>query len=89
MAARSEWQGMCCSTARDKEAIKSWFSPVCDDMEPVSCEVLCDIETDRSKKVRAVMVGKDGARRIATRTMGRKTFSIHVKPAAVSKGTGA
>lgn len=79
--AKSYWQGMCCSTPRDKGAIKSWFSPLCDDMEPESCDVLCDIETDRSKKVRATMIGKDGKCVLATRTFGRKTFSIHLKPA--------
>lgn len=78
--AKSEWQAMCCSTLRDKEAIKSWFSPCCDDMEPVTCDVLCEIETDRSKKVRAIMAGKDGKQVLATRTIGRKTFSIHLKP---------
>lgn len=80
--AKSEWQSMCCSTERDKAAIKSWFSPVCDEMEPISCDVLCDIETDRSKKVRATMVGKDDKRFLATRTLGGKTFSIRLKPTA-------
>jgi hypothetical protein len=78
--AKSYWQGMCCTTERDKSAIKSWFTPFCDDMEPASCDVLCDIDTDRSKKVRAIMVGKNGKRVLATRTLGRKTFSIHLKP---------
>lgn len=79
--AKSEWQGMCCTTEQDKDAIKSWFAPLCDDMEPASCDVLCDIETDRSKKVRAVMVEKTGKRLLATRTLGGKQFSIHLKPA--------
>lgn len=78
--AKSEWQSMCCTTERDKGAIKSWFAPVCDDMEPASCDVLCDIATDRSKKVRAIMVGKNGKRVLATRTMGQR-FSINLKPA--------
>jgi hypothetical protein len=83
--AKSEWQGMCCSTPRDKAAIKSWFAPCCDDMDPVSCDVLCDIDTDRSKKVRATMLRKDGTRVLATRTTGRKTFSIHLKPERASR----
>lgn len=78
--AKSEWQSMCCATERDKAAIKSWFGLFADNMEPVSCDVLCDIETDRSKKVRAIMVGKDGKRVLATRTLGDKQFSIHLKP---------
>lgn len=75
---------MCCTTDRDKDAIKSWFAPVCDDMEPESCDVLCDIQTDHSKKIRAVMIRKDGERSIVTRTLGKGRFSIHVKPAPKS-----
>lgn len=78
--AKSEWQSMCCTTERDKGAIKSWFAPLCDDMDPASCDLLCDIETDRSKKVRAIMVEKDGKRLLATRTIGKR-FSIHLQPA--------
>lgn len=81
MMAKSEWQIMCCTTPRDKDAIKSWFAPLCDDMEPSECDVLCEIETDRSKKVRAVMVNKDGKRLLATRTLGGKSFSIRLRPA--------
>jgi hypothetical protein len=83
----SEWQGVCCTTTRDKEAIKSWFAPLCDDMEPDSCEVLCDIETDVSKKVRAIMVTKDGKRILATRTLGGKQFSISLKPVKAAAET--
>jgi hypothetical protein len=79
--AKSYWQSMCCTTPRDKEAIKSFFSPVCDDMEPESCDVLCDIETDREKKVRAIMIRQDGSKSLVTLTVGRKQCSIHVKPA--------
>lgn len=79
--AKAYWQGMCCSTPRDKEAIKSWFSPLCDEMEPESCDVLTDEQTDKSKKVRAIMVHPNGRRMLATRTLGGKTFSIRLKPA--------
>lgn len=79
---KSEWQGMCCTTERDKSVVKSWFTPLCDEMEPISCDVLCDLVTDRSKKVRSVMVEKNGKRVLATRTLGGKTFSIHLKPAS-------
>jgi hypothetical protein len=78
--AKSEWQAMCCTTERDKDAVKSWFAPICDDMEPIACEVLSDIETDRSKKVRTIMVRKDGKRVLAVRTLGSKMFSIRLKP---------
>jgi hypothetical protein len=76
---------MSCATERDKAAIKSWFAPICDEMEPVSCDVLCDIETDRSKKVRATMVRKDGKHVLATRTLGARTLSIHLKLAPTAR----
>lgn len=85
--AKSYWQAMCCSSPRDKEAVKSFFAGTCDDMEPECCDVLCDTQTDREKKVRAVMLRKDGGRVIATRTLGRKQFSIHLKPAPAPFGT--
>lgn len=85
---KSYWQGMCCRNTRDKEAIKSWFSPLCDEMDPMSCDVLCDIDSDRSKKVRAIMVEKNGMRILATRTLGGKQFSIHLEPAPLRSVVG-
>ena len=79
--AKSYWQAMCCNTAADKARIKQIFSPLCDDLEPESCDVLCDLDTDRGKKVRAVMIAKDGTRKLATRTLGRKQFSMSLKAA--------
>ena len=70
------WQAMCCDTVRE-ETIKRIFSPLCDDMEPESCDVLCDTKTDREKKVRAIMVNKDGERKLATRALGGKQFSMN------------
>ena len=32
-------------------------------------------------KVRAVMIAKDGTRKLATRTLGRKQFSMNLKAA--------
>lgn len=77
---KSYWQKMACSTARDRRAVKSWFGFVCEDMTPESAEILCDIETDREKKLRAIMIDKDGRRRRATRTLGGKTFTIKLEP---------
>jgi len=45
-----------------------------------SAEILCDCETDREKKIRAVMVDESGKRHIAVRTKGRN-FSISLKAA--------
>lgn len=75
---KSYWQSVCCRTERDKIAVLSWFSPVCDNMKPESCEVLCDKITDSEKKIRATMIDVDGRKVLAKRTFG-KTFSIKLK----------
>ena len=82
--AKSYWSGMCCSTERDKAAILSWFSPLCDDMMPEDCEVLCDEVTDATKKMRATMIAKDGRKLIASRTFGKR-FSIKLTPARLPR----
>lgn len=79
---KSYWQRMSVRTDGDRQAVKSWFSPLCDDMTPESAEVLCDKQTDREKKARAMMVDADGVKHIATRTLGGKTFSIAIRRAA-------
>jgi hypothetical protein len=73
---KSYWQRMACRTERDKVALKSWFSPFGDDMTPESAEALCDIETDREKKLRVIMVDGDGVKHVLTRTFGKKTTTI-------------
>lgn len=72
---KSYWMAVATRTERSKKAVLSWFSPVCDGMTVESAEVLCDIETDREKKIKAVMVDTNGKRKIATRTMG-KNYTI-------------
>lgn len=79
--AKTYWQSVSVDTEHSRDAVKSWFSPVCDGMRPEKCEVLCDVTTDREKKIRAVMVDKDGSRHQAVRTRG-KTYSISIKPLA-------
>ena len=83
---KSYWSGVACSTERDKIAIRSWFQPLCNDMTPEKAEILCDIETDRERKLRAVMVQKNGTRCLAERTVGVRTFSIRIK-SLPSKGS--
>lgn len=74
---KSYWQSMSIRTARDQEACKAWFSPVCDDdMKVERADVLCDEATDREKKARAVMVAPDGKRFQFERTLGGRNFSI-------------
>lgn len=48
-------------------------------MEPEKADALCDIETDRTKKIRVQLRDKNGRRLEATRTFG-KTYSIKLKP---------
>ena len=69
--AKSYWQKMACSTDYDRAALKSWFDPWAEDLTPESAEILCDIETDREKKLRVIMVDKTGAKFRLTRTTGR------------------
>ena len=81
---KSSWGGVCCTTEQDKAACRSWFSPMCDDMEPEKCEALTDNATDATKKLRAVMVDKRGRKFIATRTFG-KQFSIKLAPVKIAR----
>lgn len=75
MSAKSYWQSMVCETDSHKAAIKSWFGFCADGLTPEGADVLCDKETDREKKVRAIMVDASGVKFRLTRTMGRN-FTI-------------
>lgn len=81
MAKKSYWQAMSLYSDGDKAAAKSWFSPLCDDdMTPYKAEILCDVETDREKKLRVFMTDGAGKRFEFVRTNGAKNFSIAKKP---------
>ena len=82
--AKSEWNPVWLGDDKSKTAVLSWFRPFCDDMIPEKAELLVDIDTDREKKIRAVMIDKDGKRRIAMRTLGAKTYTISLKRARTS-----
>ena len=84
---KSYWCGICCSNERDKAAILSWFSPLCDNMVPEDCEVLCNEVTEVTKKMRATMIDKDGRKLIALRTFG-KQFSIKLTPLSLPVPAG-
>lgn len=73
--AKSYWQTMYLGDDRARETCRSWFAPLADDMTPHKAEILCDIETDREKKLRAFMKDSDGAEFKFERTMGQR-FSI-------------
>ncbi len=76
---KSYWQKMSCEGRRAQDAALSWFSPLSDGMTVVSADILCDIETDKEKKIRAVMVDADGKKLSFTRTLGKR-FSISRRP---------
>jgi hypothetical protein len=81
---RSEWLPVGISTDKEKDAAKSWFSPFCDDMEPLEAAILLDIETDRDKKFRVKMRCPDGKIVTAIRaTLAGGRVSITLKPACV------
>lgn len=78
MARKTYWQNVSLHTDRDKEVCKSWFSPLCEGMTPNKVEVLCDIETDREKKLRAFMTDAEGKQYQLERTRGA-TCSISIQ----------
>lgn len=77
---KSYWMGVACSSDHQRNNIRTWFSPLCDDMTVERAEILCDAETDREKKIRAFVVDKTGKRFVAVRTRGRN-FTISLKAA--------
>lgn len=81
--AKSYWQSVYLGNDGSKEACKSWFMPLCEGMTPYKAEILCDIATDREKKIRAFMTDAAGERFVFERTRGRN-FSISMKPCAES-----
>jgi hypothetical protein len=77
-SAKSYWMGVSTITDREKQSVLSWFMPLCSGMAVESAQILCDVATDREKKIKAVMVDDQGVRRMATRTLGGKTFTIRL-----------
>jgi hypothetical protein len=72
---KSYWMGVTIHTVNKRQAVLSWFGDLCRDMTVESAEVLCDKQTDREKKLKAVVVDAQGNRRLATRTFG-KTYTM-------------
>lgn len=73
---KSYWQTMSVRTERDKEACLSWFAPLCKGMTVESARILCDVATDREKKIQIVGVHPDGRRERVTRTRGKRETMI-------------
>ena len=75
---KSYWLSIATDTDAARIAVKSWFAPLADDMTPYEADMLCDIVTDREKKLRAFMTAPDGGKHQFERTI-RRNFSISVR----------
>ena len=79
MPAKSYWQSAYTGSDSAKSNIRSWFGLMADDMTPYKDEILCDVETDREKKIRAFMTDEEGQHYQFERTLGGKKFTISRK----------
>lgn len=86
MPSKSYWLEAYIGSDRAKDDVKTWFYPLCDGMTPYKAEILCDIETDREKKIRAFMTDTDGKHYRFERTRGGRKFSISKRALAVPNG---
>ena len=78
MARKTYWQGVSLHSDESKQTCKTWFNPLCDDLTPYKAEILCDVDTDREKKLRAFMTDANGKHFQLERTVGVK-FTISIK----------
>jgi hypothetical protein len=79
MAAKSYWGSVYVGDARSQEAVKSWFGAMVAGMTVSKAEILCNIETDREKKIRIFATDADNKNYQLVRTLGGRTFSISRK----------
>jgi hypothetical protein len=70
--AKTYWQDVVCDGERSKAACLSWFDPLGDGMTPHKAEMLCDVATERSKKMRVFAKDAEGNEYKLERTFGRK-----------------
>jgi len=80
MAKKSYWQAMSLHSERDRSAVLSWFDPLADGMTPYKADILCDIETDATKKLRVLMRDDDGRPFKFERTFRGKRYIVTRKP---------
>lgn len=73
---KSYWQSVSLSSDHARQALLSWFHPLSGGLVPVKAEVLCEIETDKEKKLRALMKDADGKMFRLERSLGGKRTSI-------------
>lgn len=76
---RSYWQSVRVTDA-DHESLRAWFAPLADGMTPYKADILCDVETDREKKLRAFMRDQQGRCFVLTRSRGKRDTVISMKP---------
>lgn len=76
MSKKSYWMGVSTRGPRSQEAILSWLGPLCYGYTVESASILCDTATDREKKLKAVVVDTKGRRRIVTRTLGGRRWTL-------------
>lgn len=79
MSLKSYWTECSSESDRSKEAIRSWFMPLAADMTPYKAEILCDIETDEEKKLRAFMRDASGQAYQLVRSRTARGFTLSMK----------
>jgi hypothetical protein len=86
MKNKSYWQAAYIGSDDAKAIVKSWFAPMCEGMVPYKADILCDVETDKEKKLRAFMTDDKNNHFKFERTRGANTFSISRKPTTAALG---
>lgn len=86
--AKSYWQEVYVGSDSAKDGVKSWFGMLAEGMTPYKAEILCDIKTDREKKMRAFMTDANNKHFQLERTFGGKTFTILCKPLSIQGAVG-
>jgi hypothetical protein len=76
---KSYWQDCFIHSPGAQSAVKSWFSPLLDDMTITKAELLCDIETDAEKKMRVFANTPEGRKYRLIRARTVRGFTIAMK----------
>lgn len=79
MTSKSYWQEAYLGSENAKEAVKSWFGDLSNGLTPYKAEILCDVATDREKKIRAFMTDVENKCYQLERSLGGRTFTVSRK----------